>query len=81
MAIAPVSINRSPEGTVGFPIPNCFVFRRVNENKEWRSGALSFASQAIPTIDAEIAENCTFLFRKLISAFYVPVDVHWIETR
>ena len=40
-----------------FPIQKCVIFRKFKEIKELRGGILLYAAQAIPPIDAEIAEK------------------------
>jgi hypothetical protein len=35
--------------------------RKVKESKEWRGGILPYAAQAIPLLDAEIAQKGPFL--------------------
>jgi hypothetical protein len=45
------------KGTDMFPIQKCAIFRKFKEIKKLRGGILLYAAQAIPTIDAEIAEK------------------------
>jgi len=45
------------KGTDMFPIQKCAIFRKFKEIKELRGGILLYAAQAIPPIDAEIAEK------------------------
>jgi hypothetical protein len=45
------------KGTDKFPIQKCAIFRKFKEIKELRGGILLYAAQAIPPIDAEIAEK------------------------
>jgi hypothetical protein len=45
------------KGTGKFPIQKCAIFRKFKEIKELRGGILLYAAQAIPPIDAEIAEK------------------------
>ena len=45
------------KGTCKFPIQKCAIFRKFKEIKELRGGILLYAAQAIPPIDAEIAEK------------------------
>jgi len=45
------------EGTGKFPIQKCAIFCKFKEIKELRGGVLLYAAQAIPLIDAEIAEK------------------------
>ena len=40
-----------------FPIQKCTIFCKFNKIKELRGGILLYAAQAIPPIDAEIAEK------------------------
>jgi hypothetical protein len=44
-------------GTYQFPIQKCAIFCKFNEIKELCGGVLVYAAQAIPPIDAEIAEK------------------------
>ena len=48
------------KGTDKFPIQKCEIFRKFKEIKELRGGILLYAAQAIPPIDAEIAEKGHF---------------------
>jgi hypothetical protein len=52
-----MSIRGFIEGTDRFPIQKCAIFRKFKEIKELRGGILLYAAQAIPPIDAEIAEK------------------------
>jgi hypothetical protein len=52
-----VSIRGFIKGTDTFPIQKCAIFRKFKEIKELRGGILLYAAQAIPPIDAEIAEK------------------------
>jgi hypothetical protein len=52
-----VPIRGFMKGTGRFPIQNCAIFRKFKEIKELRGGILLYAAQAIPPIDAEIAEK------------------------
>jgi hypothetical protein len=45
------------KGTDKFPIQKCAIFRKFKEIKELRGGILLYGAQAIPPIDAEIAEK------------------------
>ena len=45
------------KGTDKFPIQKCAIFRKFKEIKELCGGILLYAAQAIPPIDAEIAEK------------------------
>jgi hypothetical protein len=45
------------KGTDKFLIQKCAIFRKFKEIKELRGGILLYAAQAIPPIDAEIAEK------------------------
>jgi len=45
------------KGTYKFPIQKCAIFRKFKKIKELRGGILLYAAQAIPPIDAEIAEK------------------------
>jgi hypothetical protein len=45
------------KGTDTFPIQKCAIFCKFKGIKEWRGGILVYAAQAIPPIDAEIAEK------------------------
>jgi hypothetical protein len=45
------------KGTSQFPIQKCAIFRKFKNIKELRGGVLVYAAQAIPSIDAEIAEK------------------------
>jgi hypothetical protein len=45
------------KGTDKFPIQKCALFCKFKEIKESYGDALSCAAQAIPPIDAEIAEK------------------------
>jgi hypothetical protein len=45
------------KGTGKFPIQKCAIFRKFKEIKELRGGILLYVAQAIPPIDAEIAEK------------------------
>jgi hypothetical protein len=45
------------KGTDKFPIQKCAIFRKFKEIKELRGGILMYVAQAIPPIDAEIAEK------------------------
>jgi hypothetical protein len=45
------------KGTDKFPIQKCAIFCKFKEIKELRGGVLLYAAQAIPPIDAEIAEK------------------------
>ena len=45
------------KGTEKFPIQKCAIFCKFKEIKELRGGVLLYAAQAIPPIDAEIAEK------------------------
>jgi hypothetical protein len=45
------------KGTDKFPIQKYAIFRTFKEIKELRGGILLYAAQAIPPIDAEIAEK------------------------
>ena len=45
------------KGTDKFPIQKCAIFRKFKKIKELRGGILLYAAQAIPPIDAEIAEK------------------------
>ncbi|MGD8951780.1 MAG: hypothetical protein PVG62_13615, partial [Desulfobacterales bacterium] len=47
----------SIKDTDKFPIQKCAIFRKFKEIKELRGGILLYAAQAIPPIDAEIAEK------------------------
>ena len=49
------------KGTDKFPIQKCAIFRKFKEIKELRGGILLYAAQAIPPIDAEIAEKGHFI--------------------
>ena len=44
-------------GTDQFPIQKCAIFCKFKEIGELRGGVLVYAAQAIPSIDAEIAEK------------------------
>ncbi len=44
-------------GTDKFPIQKCAIFRKFRKIKELRGGILLYVAQAIPPIDAEIAEK------------------------
>jgi hypothetical protein len=52
-----VPIRGFKKGTDKFPIQKCAIFRKFKEIKELRGGILLYAAQAIPPIDAEIAEK------------------------
>jgi hypothetical protein len=52
-----VPIRDFVKGTDKFPIQKCATFRKFKEIKELRGGVLLYAAQAIPPIDAEIAEK------------------------
>ena len=52
-----VHIRGFMKGTDKFPIQKCAIFRKFKEIKELRGGILLYAAQAIPPIDAEIAEK------------------------
>ena len=52
-----VPIRGFRKGTGRFPIQKCAIFRKFKEIKELRGGILLYAAQAIPPIDAEIAEK------------------------
>jgi len=52
-----VAIHGFFEGTGKFPIQKCAIFCKFKEIKELRGGILLYAAQAIPPIDAEIAEK------------------------
>jgi hypothetical protein len=52
-----VSIHGFIKGTGKFPIQKCAIFCKFKEIKELRGGVLLYAAQAIPPIDAEIAEK------------------------
>jgi hypothetical protein len=52
-----VPIRGSIKGTDKFPIQKCAIFRKFKKIKELRGGVLVYAAQAIPPIDAEIAEK------------------------
>jgi hypothetical protein len=45
------------KSTGKFPIQECAIFCKFKEIKELRGGVLVYAAQAIPPIDAEIAEK------------------------
>jgi hypothetical protein len=45
------------KSTDKFSIQKCAIFRKFKEIKELRGGVLVYAAQAIPPIDAEIAEK------------------------
>ena len=45
------------KGTDTFSIQKCAIFCKLKEIKELRGGVLLCAAQAIPPIDAEIAEK------------------------
>ena len=45
------------KGADKFLIQKCAIFRKFKEIKELRGGILLYAAQAIPPIDAEIAEK------------------------
>jgi len=45
------------KGTGKFPIQKCAIFCKFEEIKELRGGIRLYAAQAIPPIDAEIAEK------------------------
>jgi hypothetical protein len=57
MAMELVPIRGFIKGTDKFPIQKCAIFRKFKEIKELRGGILLYAAQAIPPIDAEIAEK------------------------
>jgi len=48
---------RFHEGHWQVSIQKCAIFRKFKEIKELRGGILLYAAQAIPPIDAEIAEK------------------------
>jgi hypothetical protein len=52
-----VPIHGFVKGTIKFPIQKCAIFCKSKEIKELRGGVLLYAAQAIPPIDAEIAEK------------------------
>jgi hypothetical protein len=52
-----VSVHGFIKGTSEFPMQKCAFFRKFNEINELRGGALVYAAQVIPLIDAEIAEK------------------------
>jgi hypothetical protein len=52
-----VPIRGFNKGTDQFPIQKCAIFCKFKEIKELRGGVLLYAAQAIPPIDAEIAEK------------------------
>ena len=52
-----MSIRDFIKGTDRFPIQKCAIFRKFKEIKELRGGILMYVAQAIPPIDAEIAEK------------------------
>jgi len=52
-----VPIRGFMKGTGKFPIQKCAIFRKFKDIKELRGGILLYAAQAIPPIDAEIAEK------------------------
>jgi len=45
------------KGTDTFPIQKCAIFCKFKEIKGLRGGVLLYAAQAMPPIDAEIAEK------------------------
>jgi hypothetical protein len=53
------------KSTDPFPIQNCAIFGKFKEIKESCGGVLVYPAQAIPPIDAEIAEK-GYSGRKLI---------------
>jgi hypothetical protein len=52
-----LSIRDSIKSTDKFPIQKCAIFCKFKEIKGLRGGILLYAAQAIPPIDAEIAEK------------------------
>jgi hypothetical protein len=52
-----VPIHGFVNGNIKFSIQKCAIFRKFKEIKELRGGVLLYAAQAIPSIDAEIAEK------------------------
>jgi hypothetical protein len=69
------------EGTDKFPIQKCAIFCKFKEIKELRGGVLLYAAQAIPPIDAEIAEKGhlwteTSLF---LDCNFSSVDINAVE--
>ena len=52
-----VPIRGFMKGTDTFPIQKCAIFCKFKKIKELCGGVLLYAAQAIPPIDAEIAEK------------------------
>jgi hypothetical protein len=52
-----VPIHGNSKGIDEFLIQKCAIFRKFKEIKELRGGVLLYTAQAIPPIDAEIAEK------------------------
>ena len=78
-----MSIRDFIKGTEKFPIQKCAIFRKFKEIKELCGGILLYAAQAIPPIDAEIAEKghlwtetrltVVLSFRPNRSSKYIPL--------